>query len=192
MICIRKGVKSIDIASTVSQPASATSPHLTSSSSPFGAPTTVAAPSPKLPYCISHSTDATAVTEPSLLHISNLQPDDANAQFASPQLHSQLELLYLQHKSSADAIAIACTRAPSHHATETASSHKPSSVEAGTQPPSATRTQWTQTDGPVCACCHIFCGNKCCSCKEVHYCSERCQRHDWPSHKLTCSFRRVG
>ncbi|KAH6643047.1 hypothetical protein C7974DRAFT_302274 [Boeremia exigua] len=45
----------------------------------------------------------------------------------------------------------------------------------------------TSDSTPLCAACHALASSQRCSmCKEVHYCSSKCQMLDWPLHKLLC------
>ena len=40
---------------------------------------------------------------------------------------------------------------------------------------------------PACGICNSSPSQMCKQCRSIHYCSSRCQKIDWPSHKLLCA-----
>ncbi|KAF9916515.1 hypothetical protein BX616_003555 [Lobosporangium transversale] len=43
------------------------------------------------------------------------------------------------------------------------------------------------TNKPPCVVCKTPAATRCSCCRIAHYCSPRCQRKDWPSHKIACT-----
>ena len=41
----------------------------------------------------------------------------------------------------------------------------------------------------VCLVCAAPCSRKCGRCRDAQYCSEPCQKQDWPAHKILCATR---